>query len=148
MVEPPLDGMILSFGWGNVRLQSPIWLYLSRAVALLALLGCLRWLAERRPQEPEGLRPALIFLALVGILVWSNTILRPLPLLGEYVVPGARYTFPAITVTILAVVGGWWALWPHKLRLYATLALIGSLIVLNSVAAGTIVSFYRSIPLG
>ena len=148
MVEPPLDGMILSFGWGNVQLQSPIWLYLSRAVALLALLGCLRWLAERRLQEPEGLRPALIFLALVGILVWSNTILRPLPLLGEYVVPGARYTFPAITVTMLAVVGGWWALWPHRLRVYATLALIGSLIVLNSVAAGTIVSFYRSIPLG
>ncbi len=148
MVEPPLNGMILSFGWGNVQLQSPIWLYLSRAVALLALLGCLRWLTERRPQEPEGLRPALVFLALVGILVWSNTILRPLPLLGDYVVPAARYTFPAITVTMLAVVGGWWALWPHKLRLYATLALLGSLIVLNSVAAGTIVSFYRSIPVG
>ena len=148
MVQPPLDGLILSFGWGNVQLQSPIWLYLSRAVALLALLGCLRWLTERQPQELEGLLPALVFLALVGILVWSNTILRPLPLLGDYVVPAARYTFPAITVTALTVVGGWWALWPHKLRLYATLALIGGLIVLNSVAVGTIVSFYRSIPLG
>ena len=62
--------------------------------------------------------------------------------------PGICASFNSFFVSMLAVVGGWWALWPHRLRVYATLALIGSLIVLNSVAAGTIVSFYRSIPLG
>jgi hypothetical protein len=97
----------------------------------------------------DALWPALLFLALVGVLAWINTIFRPLPLLGEmYVVPVARYTFPAIIVTALAIAGGWWALWPQKLRLGAAIALIAGLLALNAAAITTIAAYYRTLPLG
>ncbi len=85
----------------------------------------------------------------MGALVWINTILRPLPLLGEmYVVPVARYTFPAIIVTALAIAGGWWALWPQKLRLGAVLTLIAGLLALNVAAITTIAAYYHAQVLG
>jgi hypothetical protein len=65
-----------------------------------------------------------------------------------YAVPVARYTFPAIIVTALAIAGGWWAIWPHKLRLGAVLALIAGLLALNAVAIATIAAYYRTLPLG
>jgi hypothetical protein len=149
MLQPATDTFIESFAWSNVKLTDPIWRYLARYIALLALIGCIRLLSARRSSMPHTLWPALLFLALVGVLVWVNTILRPLPLLGEmYVVPVARYTFPAIIATALAIVGGWWALWPHRLRLGATLALIAGLLALNAAAITTIAAYYRALPLG
>ncbi|HEU5103518.1 MAG TPA: hypothetical protein VFU22_31090, partial [Roseiflexaceae bacterium] len=139
MLQPAADTFIESFAWSNVKLSNPIWRYLERYLAMLALIGCIRWLVVRRDAERAALLPALLFLALVGVLVWINTIFRPLPLLGEmYVVPVARYTFPAIIVTVLAVAGGWWALWPHKLRLGGQLVLIAGLLALNGAAITTI----------
>ena len=46
MVQPALDGMVQSFAWGHVHLDNPIWLYLARCVALLALGGALKWAFE------------------------------------------------------------------------------------------------------
>jgi hypothetical protein len=149
MVQPAVDTFVESFSWSNVKLTDPIWRYLARYLALLALIGCIRWLIMQRWIIPTSLRPVLLFLWLVGVLVWANTIFRPLPLLGEmYVVPVARYTFPAIIVTALAIVGGWWALWPSKLRLGAVLALIAGLLTLNAAAIATIAGYYRILPLG
>jgi hypothetical protein len=149
MLQPAADTFIDSFAWSNVKLAEPLWRYLSRYLAALALIGCIRWLIARRPDAPDTLLPALLFLCLVGALAWLNTIFRPLPLLGEmYVVPVARYTFPAIIVTALAVAGGWWALWPRKLRLGAQLALIAGLLALNGAAMTTIAAYYRALPLG
>jgi hypothetical protein len=149
MVQPPTDTFVDSFAWSNVKLADPLWRYLARYLAVLALIGCLRWLIGRRSKTWDALRPALLFLALVGVLIWLNTIFRPLPLLGEmYVVPVARYTFPAIIVTTLAIVGGWWALWPSKLRLGTTLALIAGLLALNAAAITTIAAYYHAPPLG
>ncbi len=149
MVQPAVDSFVASFAWSNIKLTDPIWLYLARFVAVLALIGCIRWLIARRSKPWGALRPTLLFLALVGVLVWVNTILRPLPLLGEmYVVPIARYTFPAIIVTVLAIAGGWWAIWPPKLRLGAALALIAGLLALNAAAISTIAAYYRVLPLG
>ena len=149
MVQPAADTFVDSFAWSNVKLADPLWRYLARYLAVLALIGCIWWLIARRSTTSGSLWPALLFLALVGALVWINTIFRPLPLLGEmYVVPVARYTFPAIIVTALAIVGGWWALWPQKLRLGAALALIAGLLALNAAAITTIAAYYRTLPLG
>jgi hypothetical protein len=148
MLRPAADTFVDSFAWSNVKLAEPLWRYLARYLAALALIGCIRWLIGRRSAARDML-PALLFLTLVGALVWINTIFRPLPLLGEmYVVPVARYTFPAIIVTALAVAGGWWALWPQKLRLGAQLALIAGLLILNGAAISTIAAYYRTLPLG
>ena len=147
MVRPAVDSMIATFAWGHVRIADPIWLTLAGYLAICALLGILKWVLISRGAAPPGLWPGLLLLALAGLLVWINTIIRPLPLMGGiYVVPVARYAFPAITVTMLAIVGGWWALWPQKLRRYATLGLISLLFVLNGVAISTIAAFYRLPP--
>jgi hypothetical protein len=149
MVQPAADTFVDSFAWSNVKLADPLWRYLARYLAVLALIGCIWWLIAQRSTTSGSLWPALLFLALVGALVWINTIFRPLPLLGEmYAVPVARYTFPAIIVTALAIVGGWWALWPQKLRLGAALALIAGLLALNAAAITTIAAYYRALPLG
>ena len=149
MVQPATDTFVDSFAWSNIRLADPLWRYLARYLAVLALIGCLRWLIVRRSRAWDTLWPALLFLALVGVLIWINTIFRPLPLLGEmYVVPVARYTFPAIIVTALAIVGGWWAIWPSKLRLGAVLALVAGLLALNAAAITTIAAYYHTLPLG
>lgn len=146
MIRPALDSFTQVFAWSNVKLANPIWAYLSYCVALLALLGCLRWALRREPGEPASLRPALAFLGVVGLLVWTNTMLRPLPLLGDlYVIPSARYTFPAIFVSLLALIGGWRALWPGRLRQPMLLGLIAGLVWLNFAAAQTISSFYAAL---
>ena len=149
MVQPAADTFVDSFAWSNVKLVDPLWRYLARYLAVLALIGCMWWLIVRRSTTSGSLGPALLFLALVAALVWINTIFRPLPLLGEmYVVPAARYTFPAIIVTALAIAGGWWALWPQKLRLGAALTLIAGLLALNAAAISTIAAYYHTLPLG
>ena len=148
MVQPAAEGMVGLFAWSNVRLPSPAWGYLARALALLALAGGLRALLRAELAGRRALRPALIFLLLVGLLIWLNTILRPLPLLGEfYVLPAARYTFPAISITALALVGGWRGLWPARFQQIVTFGLLGALVLLNAAAIQTIWMFYRSLPL-
>jgi hypothetical protein len=147
MAQPALDGLVQSFAWGHVRLENSIWLYLARFAGLLALCGALKWAFERRARLPGALWPALIFLGVVGLLMWGNTIFRPLPLLGEmYVVPATRYTFPAMIVTALAFLGGWWALWSERYRQLATLGLIAGMVALDVVSILTIWSFYQSLP--
>jgi hypothetical protein len=49
---------------------------------------------------------------------------------------------------MLMIVGGWWALWPQRLRLAATIGLVAGLVALNAVAINTIAAYYRAIPLG
>jgi hypothetical protein len=149
LLQPATDTFIESFAWSNIKLADPLWRYLARYLAFLAAIGCIKWLIGRRSDVPHILGPALVFLVLVGVLAWLITIFRPLPLLGEmYAVPVARYTFPAIIVTALAIMGGWWALWPHRLRVGAVLALIAGLLALNAAAITTIAAFYRTLPLG
>jgi hypothetical protein len=147
MAQPALDGLVQAFAWGHIRLPDPTWLYLVRAIGLLSLCGALRWAFERRVEQPRGLWPALTFLALAGLLVWANTIFRPLPLLGEqYIIPATRYTFPAIIVTTLAIVGGWWGLWARRFQEAAMIGLIAWFVALNLVSIQTIWSFYQSLP--
>ncbi|MFN8479883.1 MAG: hypothetical protein U0074_18865 [Kouleothrix sp.] len=147
LLQPAADGMVQSFAWGHVRLSNSVWLLLSQALAFLALVGGIRWLWGRGATSQAMLRPTIVFLLIAGLMVWANTVLRPLPLLGEpYVIPSARYTFPAITVTLLVLLGGWRALWPKRWHTSVTFALIGGLILLNAVSIQTIFTFYQALP--
>jgi hypothetical protein len=147
MLQPAVEGLVFWLAWGQVRLSTPLSLYCWYAIGLLAICGCVRWLIAARKHMANRLYPAIVFLMISGMIVWGNTILRPLPLLNEqYVVPVTRYTFPAIAVTTLVYVGGWWALWPRKQRIIAVAALLLGLLILNVVAIGKIWSFYYTIP--
>jgi hypothetical protein len=141
----PIDGLTTQIAWGNVRFTNPVWLILFRVVIGISLLGAVWWLVKARP--PAGVRPTLLFLAMVGVMMWVMAYTRVLPKISEGVVfPTARYTFPAIFPTVLAMVGGWQTLWPPRLRSYALWAIIYGTIVLNGVTLYTIWSFYRSLP--
>lgn len=147
MLRPAVDGLVYWFSWGQVRLSTPLWVYCLYVIGFLAICGCVLWLIPVRAHTANRLYLTIVFLMLSGMLVWGNTILRPLPLLNEqYVVPATRYAFPAIAVTVLVLVGGWWALWPRKQRIYAVAALLIGLLILNVVSIGTIWSFYYTIP--
>lgn len=87
----------------------------------------------------------LLFFALTTLLIWGNTFLRPLPFLdGVFIFPVARYAFPAMLPTMLALVGGWWVLWPSKFRAYGLVFILLGLLVLNIAAVQTIWMFYQS----
>lgn len=146
LVRPAIDSMVMSFAWSHVRLNSMAWLYLAQGLAILALLGSLRWLFSHR--GPREQRVAFLFLLFADLLIWANMLLRPLPLLGEvFVVPAARYTFPAIGITMLIVLGGWRALWPRRWQARVTFALLAGLFIMNLAAIQTITAFYQTIGL-
>ena len=141
MLRPPVDGLVYRFSWNQIRLPSVGWVYGLYVVGSLAIAGCVAWLIRARGASSSY--PACVFLMLSGLLIWANTILRPLPFLGEqYVLPASRYTYPAIVITMLVLVGGWWAIWPAKWRISALAALLSCCVVLNSVAIHTILSFF------
>lgn len=142
-IPTAFEGLVARFAWGGLNLSSTIWVDGLYGVTALAIIGCLRWWGWDRRRGAAWMRVALLLLGLGALLVWGSTILRPLPLLdGRAVTPATRYTFPAIVPTILAIVGGWWALWPRRLRLPAVGLLLSSLVVLNLVALGTIWTYY------
>jgi hypothetical protein len=147
----PLDGLVATFGWGHVRLGSPVWLFAFRGVVVAALLGCIKWgIAAWRGSRAGAGRvvPAVVVLALAGLLLWGTTFLRVIPLISEgFAWPVARYTLPAILPTALALAGGWWSLWPRRYRAIAVAALVAGLLILNSAALITIWSFYYGVRL-
>lgn len=142
----PFDSFVVTFAWGHVRLSDPLWLYLYRSVALVSLVGCAIWFVRHARHASVALRAILVLFALVALLVWGNTFLRPFPMLdGVFVLPAARYAFPAILPTMLVLIGGWWALWPKTMRNGGTLIIIAGLLVLNLAAIRTIWLFYQAL---
>ena len=146
LARPAIDSMVMPFAWSHVRLSSEAWLYLAQGLAILALLGSLRLLFGHQLRREQ--RATLLFLLCVDLLIWVNMLLRPLPLLGEvFVVPAARYTFPAIGITMLIVLGGWRALWPPRWQARVTFTLLAGLFIMNLVAIRTIAAFFQTIGL-
>lgn len=142
----PMDSLVGHLAWGHIAVGGP-WVYLVRGLALVAAVGCLRWFVVSFHVSPgcgtTSLRAALVLLALAGGLVWFSTITRVLPKISEGVVyPFARYTFPAIIPTTLMLVGGWWAVWPCRVRGYAVLVLLCGVAMLNLHAIWTVWMFY------
>jgi len=82
---------------------------------------------------------SLLLLALAATFAWANLLLRPLPLLsGLDAWPMARYTYPAIIATLLALVGGLWGLVPRVWRMPTLSALLGGMVMLNIAALNLI----------
>ena len=143
-----LYGHFTGFAWGHIRLAGGGWNGLFAFLGLVALAGCARWLLSSKGARTSVLAPVLAFLGLAGIVIWTNTILRPLPLLvGKVALPAARYAFPAVIPTVLGLSAGWWAIMPRRYRLYGTLLLLLCLLVIDSISIWMIWRFYRSLPL-
>ncbi|HEU5014083.1 MAG TPA: hypothetical protein VFT66_16290 [Roseiflexaceae bacterium] len=134
------------YGWANVRLQGWAWPYLFQCIVAVGLLGSLTWLIRRRRALSVRRAATLAFLMLALLLIWGNTLLRPLPLLDPSfsVLPVARYGFPAIIPTMLALIGGWWALWPRRFRSLAVVMLLAGFALLDGVAVATIYTYFAA----
>jgi hypothetical protein len=133
-----------SFAWGQVRLQGDFWIYLFCALLAAALCGGAAWLLRRAPALAPGLQGSLLLLGLALALIWLNVLLRPLPLLDAWpVYPTARYGFPAIAPSMLALTGGWAAVWPKRWRRTGAVLLLAALVALNAVAVVTIAQYFN-----
>jgi hypothetical protein len=144
----PLDGLVSGLAWGQITLHNPMWVYLLRGLVLVALVGSVLWFARRwRSNLPPGLRPALVLLVLALLLVWGSTVTRILPRISEGVLyPVARYTFPSIIPTTLALTGGWFTLWPRQLRVAALALLMVAVLLLNIISLLQVHIFYATGP--
>jgi hypothetical protein len=139
----PFDTTFTRLAWGHVVLTHPAWMYVVRGLWLAALLGGVLWWLDVRRPTLHGLRPALALLAVAGALVWLSTLTRTLPRINEGLpLPMARYTFPAILVTILALVGGWWSLWPRRWRPAGMGLLLMGMLVLNLASVRRALEYY------
>jgi hypothetical protein len=134
------------FGWGQVAL--PVgWYWVLGAVTALALVGVIvwgvrLWRSGQLADVPMGVRRAIGLLGLTGMLVWANALLRFHPLRGTPFIPGARYAYPAIVPTVLALVSGWLALVPTRAWRWAAVATFCALLVLDVMAIRTLYAFY------
>jgi hypothetical protein len=144
-----LYGVFSRFAWGHIRLEGLPWSLIYQALGLVAIAGAVRWWATRAPRR-TGTRPALALLAVAALLVWTNALIWPLPMVEwpRPVVPSTRYVFPAIVPMALLLAGGWWALWPRTYRRSGAIAIACSLLLVNISALWTIWSFYQSVAAG
>jgi hypothetical protein len=62
---------------------------------------------------------------------------------SDPLIPAARYAFPAIIPTALALMGGWLAWWDRPMEEKIALGLLIGLAVLNVVSLITIWAFYQ-----
>lgn len=138
-----IDGVMQRFAWSQVRLESPIWVWVWRSWVVVALLGwVVSWLLRYRRLIPAPQQAIAVFLALTCIAVWTVTILRPLPALSAALsAPVPRYAFPAIVPTAYVLVGGWLMLWHRKRDAGASLVVVAALI-LNIAAVVTLHSYF------
>ncbi|MBC8160534.1 MAG: hypothetical protein H7Z42_04870 [Roseiflexaceae bacterium] len=139
IVPVSVDSFTSFLGKGDVRLGNPIWRDGARLVFGLLVFSAVIGLVRSFRQTERTLPFALLLLALAATLAWANLILRPLPLLvGLDAWPMARYTFPAIVATILALVGGPWLLVPRRARGAALGLLLIAMLAYNAAALNAI----------
>lgn len=142
-----VSGIFTGFAWGQIKLSDVGWSLVFYVLTLGAIGGCIRWLVRSASRPITAIRPALLFLGISGVLVWGNTVARPLPILEAIIVPVARYAFPVAIPTALVLAGGWWSLWPKRYRAYGAFVFLLCLAGLNVVSVWTIWSFYRALSL-
>ncbi|MFO7169586.1 MAG: DUF2142 domain-containing protein [Chloroflexota bacterium] len=143
-VAPSMVELFFSrFGWGWSPMPGWGWALVFRAFAAAALAGCVLWLLRPRPGSAPRLRPALVFLGLAALVVWGNAVMRIHPLIDvAQPLTSARYGFPAIIPTVLALSAGWLALWPARLRGYALALLIAGMLALEALAVARIWAYF------
>jgi hypothetical protein len=158
------------FGWNQVALPR-IWYRLLGVVSLFCLVGAAAgviriWRVPSRhgdaattqrqdvaatqnnahaalhEGETEVRRRMLLLLGLAGAAIWSNAVLRFHPLGTKFFVPVARYAYPAILPTVLALVGGAWTLTQRRLR-WLRVSLLYAEVVLAGVSLWTVATYPR-----
>ena len=85
---------------------------------------------------------ALAGMALAGMALWANAFLRPHPVHPSPFLPVARYAYPATVPTVLALVGGWWALTPRRFRRWLALGAFSVLGALDVASLWTVWTFF------
>ena len=128
------------FGWGNIALAEG-WYWGLGVLTALGAAGAVRG-GARIHALTTGVRRAIGLLLAAGLLVWLNTLLRVHPLATRAFIPVARYAYPAIVPTVLALVCGWLALVPRRYWRWGTLAGLCVLILLDVVSIRTLLAFY------
>jgi len=104
-----------------------------------ALVVCSRlWGAK----WPLPWRRAIVSLSMAGIFVWANAVLRLHPVEYKPFLPVARYAYPAIVPTALALAGGWWTLTPRRVRRWFLLGVFALLGALDIASLWTLSSFF------
>ncbi len=97
------------FRWGGLTLD-PWWYTVLTLLTGVGLVGALVRLAVRGARYSAQLRWALLFLGLAAGISWGVALLRPLPLYPweeKPFIPVARYVYPSIVPSVLALVAGW-----------------------------------------
>jgi hypothetical protein len=102
------------FGWGEITLAKG-WYWALGVWTLLSAAGALR-AAARMHRLSVRTRRAVWLLLAAAVLVWANTMLRIHPLATRAFIPVARYAYPAIVPTMMALVAGWTNLVPRRYR--------------------------------
>ena len=96
------------FGWGHVPLSIPFTdrpYRLLTAITLVGIGGAMLTLWRKRLSLPWHV---LLFLGLTLAGIWGQAVLRGVHSLTDTIfIPGARYAYPAIIPTLLALNAGW-----------------------------------------
>jgi hypothetical protein len=129
------------FGWNHIPLP-PAWYWGLAVVTVAGLAGTL--VAYLRLRKDPDVRPRAALELLVGaaFLIWANAVLRVHPLGARISIPVARYAYPAIVPTALALAGGWWSLPPRRFKSWATALTLCGLLALAGVSIWTVARFH------
>lgn len=134
------------FAWNHIGLPEG-WYWSLGVVTTWGTIGAMVGLARLwRSKRSLFVKRAVRLLAVAGLLVWGYTLSRPHPVLlsqGNLVfIPGARYAYPVIISTALALMGGWLALAPQRVQKWAVTCLLVGVALLDMVSLTTIAVFY------
>jgi hypothetical protein len=135
------QGFWARFGWNQTGVPET-WYWMLGALTVLGVTGGLVALAKAKREWPRRTVRALGLLMLAGIMLWGNAFLRSLPLRPAHYLSVARYAYPAIVPTVLALVGGWWALTPRRFRRWLPLAAFSTLGALDVASLWAVWTFF------
>ncbi len=140
----PYDGLFTGLAWGQIRFDQPLLTGILRVWLGLALVGCLWGLWRIRHNRTLLVTLLVVFLPAL-LLVWGGTLLRAFPKISEgFVYPVARYTYPAITATVLVLLGGTAALVPRRWQTAVLIGLVAAIGLLNLASLILIWNYYAA----
>lgn len=140
----PYDGLFTGLSWGQIRFDQPLLTGILRGWLGLALVGCLWGLWRIRHNHTLLVTLLGIFLPAL-LLVWGSTLLRAFPKISEGAVyPVARYTYPAITATVLLLLGGTAALVPRRWQTAVLIGCVAAIGLLNLASIILIWNYYAA----
>ena len=128
------------FGWNQIELASG-WYWAAGALTLSSGIGALiGW--TRLPRLAARAQRVVGLLLAAALLVWLNALLRVHPVGVYTVIPAARYAYPAVIPSLLALVAGWQGLVPRRHRGWWTGLMLALLLVLDVASIWTLNAFY------